>query len=233
MFGDLKIEIYDSEGELITTIPAPKVKGLNRADWPMRLPAPKLPPATNLVFAFQGPRVPEGTYTYKVIKGKETFEGEVDLVPDPSSPHSAEDRMLQQETALELYYMLGDLTYLVDSLIEIRDQADARVEALDGKGGLANRLEAYSKSVEDLRGSLVSTAETGWISGDEKLREKLGNLFGGVVNYDGRPTQSQLDRTRVLAGQLQPAQASFVSLTTGSELTQLNNQLEGKSLEPI
>jgi len=72
IFGDLKVEIYDSEGELITTIPAPKVKGLNRADWPMRLPPPKLPPATNLVFVFQGPRVPEGTYTFKVIKGKET-----------------------------------------------------------------------------------------------------------------------------------------------------------------
>ena len=61
----------------------------------------------------------------------------------------------------------------------------------------------------------------------------MGNLFGGVVNYDGRPTQSQLDRTQVLAGQLAAAQSSFESLTTGRELAQLNSQLEGKSLEPI
>ncbi len=233
IFGDLKIEIYDSAGELITTIPAPKVKGLNRADWPMRLPPPKLPPATNLVFAFQGPRVPEGTYTYKVIKGKETFEGTVNLVPDPRSPHSAEDRQLQQQTALELYYMLGDLTYLVDALIDVRDQANTRAAQLDGKGSLSERLEAFADSVEGLRSSLVSTAETGWISGDEKLREKLGNLFGGVVNYDGRPTQSQIDRTKVLAGQLEAARTSFTALGTGRELTQLNSQLEAKGMAPI
>ena len=233
IFGDLKIEIYDQEGELITSIPGPKVRGLNRADWPMRLPAPKLPPATNLVFAFQGPRVPEGTYTYKVIKGKDTYEGTVNLVPDPRSPHSAEDRRLQQETALELYYMLGDLTYVVDSLIDIRDQSKARAEELGGKGGLAGKLEGFADEVEDLRGSLVSTAESGWLSGDEKLREKMGNLFGGVVNYDGRPTQSQLDRTAVLRSQLEAAQKSFADLTTGKELSQFNSQLEGKGLEPI
>ena len=232
IFGDLKIEIYDDEGELITTIPAPKVRGLNRADWPMRLPPPKLPPATNLVFAFQGPRVPEGTYTYKVIKGKNNYEGEVNLVPDPRNPHSAEDRRLQQETALDLYYRLGDLTYLVDSLIDLRDQAKARAEDLGGKGGLAGKLETFADEVEELRGSLVSTAETGWISGDEKLREKMGNLFGGVVSYEGRPTQSQLDRTVVLKGQLEAAQEEFEALTTGKSLSQLNAQLEGKSLEP-
>ena len=233
IFGDMKIEIYDQEGELITTIPAPKVRGLNRADWPMRLPAPKLPPATNLVFAFQGPRVPEGTYNYKVIKGKETFEGTVNLVPDPRSPHSAEDRKLQQETALELYYMLADLTYLVDSLIEIRDQSKTRAEDLGGKGGLAGRLEGFADEADNLRGSLVSTADTGWISGDEKLREKMGNLFGGVVGYDGRPTQSQLDRTVVLRGQLEAGQEAFAALTTGRELNQLNSQLQGKGLESL
>lgn len=233
IFGDLKVEIYDSAGELITTIPAPKVKGLNRADWPMRLPPPKLPPATNLVFVFQGPRVPEGTYTYKLIKGKDAFEGTVNLVADPRSPHSAEDRKLQQETSLELYAALEGLTYVIDTLIDVRDQAKGRAEEAGGKGGLAKNLETYADELETFRGSLVSTAETGWISGDEKLREKMGNLFGGIVNYDGRPTQSQIDRKDVLIGQLTTAEARFGELTTSRELTSLNSQLEGKGLEAI
>jgi hypothetical protein len=199
----------------------------------MRLPPPKLPPATNLVFAFQGPRVPEGTYTYKVIKGKESYEGRVDLVPDPRSPHSAEDRQLQQKTALDLYYMLGDLTYLIDALIDVRDQSTAKAEELGGKGSLAQRLEDYADEAEKLRTSLVSTAETGWISGDEKLREKLGNLFGDVVGFDGRPTESQLDRTRVLAGQLETAQKAFAGVTSVESLSPINKQLEAKGLEPI
>jgi hypothetical protein len=233
IFGDLKVEIYDSEGELITTVSAPKVKGLNRADWPMRLPAPKLPPATNLVFVFQGPRVPEGTYTFKLIKGKETYEGTVNLVPDPRSPHSAEDRKLQQETSLELYHGLEDLTYLIDTLIDVRDQANARAEEAGGGGGLVKKLETYADELESFRGSLVSTAETGWISGDEKLREKMGNLFGGIVNYDGRPTRSQIDRKDVLLGQLNAAETRFEELTTSRELTSLNSQLAGRGLEAI
>jgi len=34
--------------------------------------------------------------------------------------------------------------------------------------------------------------EGGWISGQEKLRERLGTLYGDVSGYDGRPTDSQL-----------------------------------------
>jgi predicted HicB family RNase H-like nuclease len=177
--------------------------------------------------------VPEGTYTYKLIKGKDTFEGTVNLVADPRSPHSAEDRKLQQETALELYDALEGLTYVIDTLIDVRDQTKGRAEEAGGRGGLAKNLEAYADELETFRGSLVSTAETGWISGDEKLREKMGNLFGGIVNYDGRPTQSQIDRKDVLIGQLTAAEARFEELTTSKDLTSLNSQLQGRGLEVI
>ena len=71
------------------------------------------------------------------------------------------------------------------------------------------------------------------LSGDEKLREKMGNLFGGVVGYDGRPTSSQLERKDVLIGQLRAAETRFEELTTGPELSSLNSQLQGKGLEAI
>ncbi len=103
IFGDMKVEIFDAEGELISTLPAGKRRGINRVDWPMRLDLPKMPPATVLAFVFQGPRVPEGKYTYRITKGKETFEGEIELVPDPRGDFTAEDRRIQQTTALALY----------------------------------------------------------------------------------------------------------------------------------
>ena len=46
LFGDLKIEVYDADGELITTLPGKKRRGMNRVGWPMRLKAPTMPPAT-------------------------------------------------------------------------------------------------------------------------------------------------------------------------------------------
>ncbi len=230
IFGDLKIEIYDSDGELVSTVPAPKVKGLNRADWPMRLPPPKMPPATTLVPAFVGPRVPEGAYTFKLIKGKETFEGTIELIPDPRSTHSPEDRRLQQRTALDLYRMLARLTYVVDAAIYLEEQATARGEEL-GAGRLASRLRDYASRLDDFRTGLVSTSKAGMLSGDEKLREKLAMVYGPVSGYDGRPTETQLDRTRVLGGQLEAAAERVASLA--AEVEALNTQLERRGLEPL
>jgi photosystem II stability/assembly factor-like uncharacterized protein len=204
LFGDLKIEVLDSDGTVITTLPGRKRRGLNRVGWPMRLPAPKVPPATALVPAFQGPRVPEGTYTVRLTKGKEVLEGQVTLVPDPRNPHPREDRLLQQETALEIYRMLGELTYLADSVTDLRDQARDRAAGLGGRE--QRELESFADSLDALHQTLVVT-EGGWISGKEELRERLGALYGAVTAYEGRPSESQLQRMRQLGAELEAAQA--------------------------
>ncbi len=232
IFGDLKVEVYDHDGELITTIPGGKRVGINRVEWPMRLKPPKMPPATNLVPAFTGPRVAEGTYDIKLVKGKKTYEGEVTLVPDPRSPHSAEDRALAQRTGMALYHDLADLTYLVDAVTAVRDSARARASELGERNRLANDLNAWADELEAFRAGIVSTSEAGWLSGDEKLREKLGDLYGAVTGYDGRPTDSQLSYKTELEGQLEAAQQKLHDLT-GARLAELNRKLEGRKLEPI
>lgn len=228
LFGDLKIEVLDGDGTLITTLPGRKRRGLNRVGWPMRLPAPKVPPATALVPAFQGPRVPEGTYTVRLTKGQEVLEGQVTLVPDPRNPHPREDRLLQQETALEIYRMLGELTYLADSVTDLRDQARDRAAGLQGKNRA--ELEAFADSLDTLHQKLVVT-EGGWISGKEELRERLGGLYGAVVGYEGRPSESQMQRMQQLGSELEAARTSFEK-QSGS-LTALNRSLEKKGLEPL
>nr|MDP9122304.1 glycosyl hydrolase [Acidobacteriota bacterium] len=98
VLGDLKVEVYDAKGALISTLAGGKRRGLNRVAWPMRLRAPRIPAANSLVlnaYAFLGPRVLPGTYTVKLSKGGETYTSQVVLVPDPRSSSSAEDRGLQ------------------------------------------------------------------------------------------------------------------------------------------
>jgi hypothetical protein len=231
LFGDLKVEVFDDEGELITSIPGVKRRGLNRVYWPMRLPPPKLPAATNLVQAFEGPRVPEGTYRVVLTKGDETLEGTVELVADPRSIHSPEDRRLQQETALELYDALSDLTYVVETATELRDAARERAMSLPERNRTRRDLEAWADELEALRASLVSTDDAGWLSGDEKLREELGNLYGAVNAYTGRPTGSQMDRKEVLMAELETAQAKFDSLA--ARAAGFTGELERRDLEPI
>jgi photosystem II stability/assembly factor-like uncharacterized protein len=232
IFGDLKIEIRDADGTLLKTLPGGKRRGINRVAWPMRLKPPKVPPANALVPAFQGPRVAEGTYTVKLIKGKESVTGTVDLVPDPRTPHSAEDRAFQQQTSMRLYEMLERLTWVVDTLIELRDGAEERAKGLKEKDRLRDDLTGYAKGLETFRSSIVATSEAGRLSGEEKLREKLGQLYGNVVGYDGRPTDSQLARIEVLGQQLAGAVEAFETLA-GSDLERVNSQLEKRELETL
>jgi hypothetical protein len=224
VFGDMRVEILDAEGEVLTTLPAGKLRGMNRVDWPMRLPPPKMPAATSLVPVFQGPTVGEGTHRFRIVKGSKTFEGEVTLVPDPRADYTAEDRRLQQQTALDVYRMLEGLTYLVEAAVDLRDQA--RVHGDSTRGGTARRLQEYADELEEFRAGLVSTSEAGQLSGEEKLREDLGNLFGGINGYAGRPTASELRRLEVLRGRLDDAVSEFGDLTSDDRLASLNRSLE-------
>jgi hypothetical protein len=236
MFGDLKVEVFDDKGQLVSTLPAGKRKGINRVSWPMRLAPPKLPPANSLVmgsiYAMFGPRVLPGTYTVKLTQGDKTYASQVEIVPDPRSTHSAEDRAAQHEAALKLYGMLGRLTYVADTVKSLGDQAQERAAKLPANDGLRRRLETVRGSLESFRASLVATSEGGWMSGEEQLREKMAKVYGGVNGYDGRPTRSQVEQTKVLGDRLDKAEARLASLRSG-EVAAVNRELEKRKLEPL
>ncbi len=231
--GDLKLEVYDQEGKLITTLAGGRRRGLNRVPWPMRLAPPKFPPATQFVpFAALGPRVPAGTYTVKLIKNKETYVSKVSLVPDPRGKYSAEDRAAQHGMALKLYAMLERMTMVVESITDARDQAGARAGGLPAGDGLRRRLEGLRKAMEDQRQALVSTKEGEVVSGEDKLREELGMLYGAVNLYEGRPTASQVTRMGVLSKDLDDAYNRFQA-AINKDLASLNSALAAKKLEAI
>jgi len=235
MFGDFRLEIYDAAGHLMATQPAGRRRGLNRVAWPMRLKPPRIPPATSLVAqpgAMAGPRVPEGTYRVKVVKGNDTLETSVTLVPDPRAPYSAEDRAAQDRAVMRLYVMVQRLTYVVDGAIELRDRARDLADSLGARDALARRLTRYAGQLEAFRSALVSTSEAGRMAGEEKLRERLVALYGAVNGFEGRPTTSQLEAADIRAQELEATNAQFQRLV-GAELSAVNTELERRRLRPF
>ncbi len=235
IFGELRLEVYDPSGKLVSTIPGSVRRGLNRVEWSMRMKPPKVPPAAGLVpnfFSFVGPRVPQGTYTVKLIKGKNTYTTTLLIVPDPRAKHTKEDRAVQYDTVMKLYDMLGRLTYVVDSVADTRDQARARVAKLAADDPARQLAENFANSVEGIRAKLVATREGGGITGEEKIREQLGSLYGALNGYDGRPTQSQLNRMTALSKELDQVAGEFDALVQ-KNLPTLNQSLETQKLAPI
>ena len=70
------------------------------------------------------------------------------------------------------------------------------------------------------------------ITGEKKLRERLGELYGGVNGYCGRPTQSQIESTAAFQKKLDEAATQFQSIT-GSVLQPINASLQSKNVEPL
>ena len=235
MFGDLKLEVYDTDGKLLSTISGSKRRGINRVTWPMRSKTPRTAAGAGIIpsfGAFVGPRAPHGTYTVKLIKDKDTYTGQVSLVPDPRSTHTPGDRAAQYEMAWQLYALHERLTFTVESIAAARDQARDRAGKLPEKNALRKRLEALAESLETQRKALVASKEGEGISGEEKPREEIGTLYGNVNVYEGRPTESQRQRMGVLGKQLDAAAAAFEA-TLAKEGAAANRELAKRKLPPL
>jgi len=72
----------------------------------------------------------------------------------------------------------------------------------------------------------------GAVTGEERLREHLGDLYGDVTQYDGRPTDEQVARAAVLDRQLEDVITEFRRLTE-YRLPGINAQLEAAKLKRI
>ncbi|HEX6186309.1 MAG TPA: hypothetical protein VFZ44_20635 [Pyrinomonadaceae bacterium] len=233
IFGDLKIEIFDPAGKLLGTVPSSKRRGLSRVTWPMRLDPPKVPPAATAAFgAAYGPRVLPGAYTVKMTKDKQVYTTQLRVIPDPRSTHTADDRRQQYDLALKLHKSLGEMSFAVDRINGLRLALDDRASKVAAGDPLRKRLLDASAQVDVLRKKIVATKEGGAITGEERLREFLTELYASVIFYEGRPSQTQVERTDALARELSDVVKDFDAWTS-KELSGLNAELTAKKLEPL
>ncbi len=233
IFGDLKIQVFDQGGKLLSTIPSSKRRGLSRATWAMRLKPPKVPAAASAAFgAAVGPRVLPGTYTVKMTKDNEVYTAPLQVVADPRSKHTPEDRKAQFDLAMKLYHLLGEMTFAVERINGIRLALDQRALALAAEDPLRKQLQSTSVQVDELRKKIVATKEGGMITGEERLREYLADLYGNVVSYEGPPSQTQVERADALARELADVVRDFDAWAE-KELAGMNSALAKRKLEPL
>jgi hypothetical protein len=233
IFGKMKLEILDSQGKLVDTLPPNSRRGISRVEWPMRLKAPHVPPAATAAFeAAQGPRVLPGTYTVKMTRGKETYTTQLDVVLDPRAKFTLEDRKLEFDAAMRLHRLLGDMSFDVDRINGVHDALLERAARAKGDAALSKRLQELAGQVEAMRKKIVATTEGGAITGEERIREKTTGLYGAILNYEGRPTDYQTARIDSLKKELEDVASEFDTFVT-KELPVVNKSLSQKKLEPI
>jgi photosystem II stability/assembly factor-like uncharacterized protein len=233
IFGDLKIEILDAQGNLVDTVVSSKHRGVNRTTWSMHLKSPRVPPAATAMFgAAVGPRVLPGTYTVRMTKGDQVYTTQLNVTLDPRATFTLADRKAQFDLVTKLAASLNHMSWAVDAIVGVRDGALARASKLAANDPVRQQAEQLAGAVDGIRSKIVATKEGGMITGEERLREYLAGLYGDVAQYEGRPTDSQVARADALGRELEDVIHEFTDLTA-RQLPGLNRSLEAKQLGAI
>jgi photosystem II stability/assembly factor-like uncharacterized protein len=225
VFGKMFIQVFDGAGNMIKELPAGKSAGVNIVDMPTRMEKPKAAPTNNrmsLIGNVFGPDLPGGTYKAVVTKGKETFETTYTVGYDPKSPHSVEDRKLQEQTVRKLYDMTEQMAWVYDVSAKLQQQAE---DLAKSQPKLAKKATAYARSVQTFKDNLVFLGGDFYVNEDERLSEKISQIYGTITRYPGSPSQSHLDRIATLEADFKVEQLKFAALT-GEELQKLNSAIE-------
>jgi len=228
VFGDMHVEIYDKNGNKIKTLAAGKRKGINKVLWYLRKKPPKVPVSPQISgFAMYGPLYPVGEYTVKVFKKDKIFETKINIKSNPNSQHSEADRLVREKALNKAYDLLEKLAFVDKQTTDISEKCK-KISKKTAKS-IAKKLLALSDKLEQMHKELVATKE-GKITGEEKLREKLTQIYGNILFYKGRPTDSQIARLNDLETEVLQ-QENALDKIKQTELEKINKLLENKLLE--
>jgi photosystem II stability/assembly factor-like uncharacterized protein len=233
IFGKMKIEVFDAQGKLVDTLPPNSRRGVSRVEWAMRLKPPRVPPAATAAFeAAQGPRVVPGTYTIKMTRGTETYATQLVVQQDPRAKFTPADRQLEFDAAMRVYNFLGDMSFDADRISGMHDALLDRAAKVKNDAALSKRLQQAADSMDDLRKKIVSTKEGGAVTGEIRIREKTTELYGDILNYEGRPTDYQSARIDSLKKELADVSTQFDAFAS-QELPAISKSLAQKKIEAI
>ena len=233
LFGKLKIDVLDSKGNLVDTIPASVRRGINRVEWSMQTKAPRVPPAAQIAGnSIQGPRVVPGTYTVRMTKDKDVFETKLVVGLDRRATFSVADRQAQFDAANRVKQLFGDMSDLVARINAVRAAAAAEAATLPAQDATRKQLTELDDKANDIRKKIVATTEGGAITGELRLREHTDELYGAIMSYEGRPSDYQMAAIDTLTRELGDVQKSFADFQAG-ELSRTNAALKAKQLKEI
>lgn len=122
---------------------------------------------------------------------------------------------------MKAYHLMERLAWLDRVATSVRDTAKQR------SGGASKSLSKQLHEAETLMDSLhykMVVVKEGKVIAEERLREKIGFIYGSVMSYKGRPTESQESGLVSLAKDVDKIN-SQISAFKEIELPELNKNL--------
>lgn len=228
MIGDMKVEILDSKGEVITALPAGKRKGINRISWGMSIKPPKVATSQNTGGGNYGPTVLAGTYTVRITKNDKVFNGSITIDNDPRSIHSASARKANFEQMMKIYGMIEQTAFLAERITSVRDSLLPRLSKLKNSSALAKTM---TDELDSLHKKIVAKKSTLFADTEDQIREKLASIYGSIGGFAGKPSDEQLKRVANLEKDIRTAEEAFTRIT--KQLSTVNAECSALKLGSV
>lgn len=233
VIGRMKLEILDSAGNVIDELPASKRRGLNRVAWSMKTKPPVVPPAASLAFSSaNGQRVLPGQYTVRLTKAGQVVSAPMTITLDKRATFNVADREAQYAASERIKTMFARMSTLAAQINGVRAQAGAIAAAAAAPANVKAGAAQLGAKVDALRKEIVATKEGGAITGEERLREHVDEIFGAINSVEDRPTNYQMARIDALDRELKDVEAQWAALQAG-DLAALNALLKAASMKPL
>ncbi len=205
--GTIKLEIYDTEGKLVQTVPGTNRKGINRVTWSQRMMPPKTAvggtkPDNANAFA---PQVLPGNYTLKVKAGKDEYSQAFKLVHDPASGISVEERKAQFAAAMQLYNMHLKLASVVAGISAKQKMYKDTINTLKQKKAVQWGKD-YINALETLRAELLPTKQTSIFADETRLREEITQVYQAICFNEAAPSNLQIASINSLSKKVDDAE---------------------------
>ena len=207
-FGKMTMRILDENQKEVAKLDPRKQKGINIVRWYYHGKAPKSAAGKTISQGgFVSPRLPAGTYTVQMQKGKKIYNSKIVTKYDALPGISLKDRTIQEKTTQELFGMVENLAYMVykgDAMMKYAKQLSVKQPKIKK---LAQKL---IEALSGLKKTLVQTTGDNYTeTPKDELREKISKLYSQVAMEYEAPSNSQMKNLSILKSALADAHKKF------------------------
>lgn len=201
------LKFIDSKGKLIRSFHTDAADksdqldietGINSFNWNTRYEkADKFDGLLMWWGTLQGPKAPPGTYTARLINGTDSVETTIEILLDPRSEGTKEDRIAQFEFLLEIRNKLDETHDAIRQMHALKAQISAlknridpeQYEAVITKG---NELDSVMTSIEKVLYQTKLKSNQDMLNYPIKLNNKLAHVASLASMGVYRPTQQMI-----------------------------------------
>lgn len=194
----LKIEIFNSTGEIVRTLEGPKEPGLHRINWDLRHePFKSLSEPYEGMFPPSGPLVLPGTYRARIKLDDDVVEETLQVLADPRYPVSHADRRAKYDLIMKTGKFIEAVTTAnekIEKALKALEEVLSGLDTLDEKQRETIRIKANAlkEMLQAIKLRLSPPKDRSGIYEETELSSRLSTLQSRLESSFDAPTEGQL-----------------------------------------